>query len=212
MPRSGDAVELWHHWYEIIENDSLRQGDLFRDLVVPLLPDSLELMNADEIRPETSIDLQWKKGTWILFSASCDLEAEHSVPFALLGLVVPLDDILGSGKTRNRRQRGEIVRRGLMPSKFRLVENPEASPAFADSVVDYRVHVTVPVPFLRRACIGPRLRLKPPFREQFGSWVGWNISRVGIENEMQIERDTAGVSDARLLEMVEAEEGASPNN
>ena len=209
MPSSSTAAEPWQHWYEIIEDDSLRQGDLFRDLVVPLLPDSLKL--PDKIEPTDSIDIQWKEGTWILFSASCDLQAQRS-NFALLGLVVPLEQMLELGNTKNRRQRAEILRRGLMPSKFRLAEHPELEPPFGDSVVDYRVHVTVPVPFLRRACISPRLRLKPPLREQFGSWVGSNISRVGIEDEMQIERDKAGVSDARLLEMVEADEGTSPGN
>ena len=207
MAPPSNSGEVWNHWYDVVDDDSLRQGDIFTKLIVPLLPDNLEPLSPDIVQSDSPLDIQWKDGDWIVFSASCDLDVARNVPFALLGRVLPMEDALGSGNARNQRQKAELIRRGLMPSKFRLAEHLEMTPAFPDSVVDYRVHVTMPVLFLRRACKGPRLRLKSPFREQFGNWVGSNISRVGIDDHMQIERDNAGVSDARLLEMVQSEEG-----
>ena len=39
--------------------------------------------------------------------------------------------------------------------------------------------------------MGKRLRLRSPYRESFGNWVGGNFARVGVEDVGQIPRQSA---------------------
>lgn len=206
MPESPENSNIGKAWYELVSDDSLRQGDIFRDLTIPIIPEDLPLLTEPDSRTDVRIDIQWKTDTFIVFTASCDLEKGRAIRYALIGRIVELEAALPStDKSRDRRKKAEVLRRGLMPSKFRLASFDKIQPYFPDSVVDYRVHFTVPVEYLRQACQGQRLRLRPPFRESFGNWVGANISRVGIEDEDQIPPDRVGMSESALLELVDAD-------
>jgi hypothetical protein len=79
-----------------------------------------------------------------------------------------------------------VLRKNLEGSKFLLSEHSGIDPPFPLSFVQFRSHLLMPVHYVRRCCTGKRLRLKHPFRESFGDWVGSNISRVGPENESLI--------------------------
>ena len=191
----------WQHWYEIIDNDSLRQGDIFRDLIVFGLPQDLPIPEK-EPAPEEELTVRatwYPAGDWIVMSASCDLErGSKSYPFLLIGRVQPAtpETIRSPGKFDEVL---EVLKRGLEPTVFLLAEYPEIDPPFEQSFVTFRPHVTVPLEYLKRACTGPRLRLRPPFREQFGNWVGENISRVGIEVNAQIPKAKMTLSASKRL-------------
>src|SRR5206468_10044413 len=134
---------------------------------------------------QPSVTPEWGVGDWIIMSASCDVDRPQGYPHVLLGRVLPATPenfgLRDEGKEFQKRV--EVVRKGLDPSKFLLAEHPGVSPAFPLSVVQFRVHVTMPIDYLRRSAVGRRLRLRHPFRESFGNWVGANMSRVGPEHQ-----------------------------
>lgn len=175
-------------WYEIPDGPALRQGDIFRRLLVLWLPQELPLF--DKVRPEQKLPVEpeWDIGDWIVMSASCDVDRPNGYPHVLLGRVLPAIPqnfgLQDDGKEFQRRL--EVVRKSLDPSRFLLAEHPRAEPPFPLSIVQFRVHVTMPIDYLRRAPVGGRLRLRHPLRESFGNWVGANISRVGPENAVLI--------------------------
>lgn len=137
---------------------------------------------------ELTIRPEWVVGDWIIMSASCDVDRDaKQYPQALLGRVLPATlDTFGVKTDKEFNERAEVVRKGLEPAKFLLPEHPQVQPPFPLSVVQYRVHVTMPTDYLRRRCDGRRLRLKHPFRESFGTWVGANIGRAGPETSTLI--------------------------
>lgn len=188
-------MPVWDHWYEPVEgNDTLRQGDIFRGLLVYTLPQDLP---APDTPPAPGsripVDVVWARGDWIIMSASCDVDRPADVyPHVVLGRVLPpTRDVLGTKSDKEHNERIEVIKKGLEPGRFMLSECPSAAPPFPQSVVQYRVHLTMPSSYLRRNCAGQRLRLRSPFRESFGNWVGANISRVGPETHTLIPGNPA---------------------
>jgi hypothetical protein len=108
-------------------------------------------------------------------------------------------------KEKDFKERCEVLRKGLEPTKFLLPAHPEVNPPFPLSIVQYRIHVTMPSDYVRRKCDGLRLRLKHPFRETFGAWLAGNIGRVGPETSTLIPRFTATTVPAHILKANEGE-------
>jgi len=202
-----DAHAWWFWWYEIIEigDESLRQGDIFRNLVVFAPAQNMPVLEEKPAADEKlSVDGEWDVGDWIVMSASCDVgraSAAH-YPHVLIAKVYPATAEELKAKGRKLDEALEAIRRGLDFHRFLLAEWPPLD--FPRSYVEFRPHLTVPVEYLKRAChTRKRLRLEPPFREQFGNWVGANISRGGIEEEEQIPPYKTGTSGAAMLSLDE---------
>ena len=184
-------MPVWEHWYELVVGvNTLRQGDLFRNLLVYSFPQDMQIPTALPAPGTriTGVEVEWGHGDWIIMSASCDVERPENVyPYVVLGRVVPsTPDVLGTKSEKEHNERIEVIKKGLEPGRFMLAECLVAAPPFPQSLVQYRVHLTMPASYLRRNCAGQRLRLRHPFRESFGNWVGANISRVGPETETLI--------------------------
>ena len=172
-------------WYEVVDNQSLRQGDIFVDLTCywfanDLAPDSLSA-------PVSRIT-----GTWIVAQASCDMEA-RGVPRAVVLQVLPASrETLRIGEQapeKERLKRLEVIRLGGFARRFLLPERPEGNVKIPLSVVIWDNLATLPIEYLRNHyCNGPRLRLKSPLREKFGNWVGARLSAVGPEDDAVIPR------------------------
>jgi len=181
------APDLWDHWYDIIEGTAvLRQGDIFRDLLVYCFPQDLPVVAAPKPGEKINVQGEWLPGgDWIVMSASCDVERPQTYPHVLIGRVLPVTSTnLGTANPKEAGQRHEVIRKGLDPSKFMLAECPSCD--FPRSFVQYKTHVTMPAGYLIRHCQAKRLRLRHPFRESFGNWVGANIARVGPETHHAI--------------------------
>jgi hypothetical protein len=171
-------------WYSVVEDDSLRQGDIFRNLLVFWLPQ--DLLANETGGDDQPVEVARARGDWIITSASCDV-ANNRYPLVFLSRVLPAtQETLNEKSAKDFRTRLEVLRRGFEPTRFLLAECPNIEPAFPLSYVDYRVHALLPHPYLKRNCRGPRLRLKHPMREQFGVWAGANLSRVGPEDDTKI--------------------------
>jgi hypothetical protein len=194
--------EFWNEWYEVVTDDKIRQGDIYRGLTVYWLPADLPVF--DEEPPPTALQdypaKSWT-GDWIVMSASCDLErGPEQYPHVLVGRILPATgEFLGVDNEKELKRRLEVVRTGRDHAKFLVAEHPDARPPFERSIVQYKVHLTLPHQYLRSARVHPRLRLKPPFREKFGNWVGANISRVGIAAEDEIPAYKVGMSAGAIL-------------
>jgi hypothetical protein len=183
-------VEVWDHWYvPLVGDQTLRQGDIFRDLLIYSFPQDLPVPAARPA-PGASIpvDVEWARGDWIIMSASCDVDRPaRFYPQVVLGRVLPATPVtLGTHGDKEYAERIEVLKKGLEPTRFMLAQCPPATPPLPLSVVQYRVHVTMPADYLRRNCEAERLRLRHPIREVFGSWVGANIARVGPEDHILI--------------------------
>ena len=188
-----DAWSGWEHWYEVVETSTLRQGDVLANLLVFWFPQDLPVRDADPPEGRLDVVAEWDRGTWIVMSASCDVDREAArYPQVLMGRVAPATRaVLNQQTEKDLKTRLEVIRRGLDPSAFLLAPHPN-DPPFPLSVVQWRMHVTLPVEYVRRAATGRRLRLKSPYRESFGNWVGGNIERVGPEDSTAVPkfRDT----------------------
>lgn len=170
------------YWYELVENDSLRQGDLFRGLLVYWLPRDLPLA-ADA---GATHHLEYTRADWIILTASCDLDQRRSTHVLMGRVVEATPEFLKCQSEKEYQQRLEVVRRGLDPGKFLLPGSSRVNPPLEMSIALFRTQVLLPVEYLQRNCTGPRLRLQHPFREKFGNWVGARFSDVGPEDHVQI--------------------------
>ena len=189
-------------WFDAVSDTSIRQGDIFFDLTVPVAGHS-----ADTFPIAKDQDAGWPisviEGDWVVFSASCDLEAGRSVEYPIIGRLFSVSDLIDEAdRSQRARQKAEVLRRGLVPSKHLFADVETEGLVLQKRFADYRQHVCVPYKYLQSACAaGPRLRLKSPHREAFGNWVGNNFSRVGIEDQEQIPTDNAGVSEGLIAEL-----------
>ncbi|MBL8989427.1 MAG: hypothetical protein JNJ80_24365 [Gemmatimonadetes bacterium] len=185
-------MQLARGWYERITTDSLRQGDIFPVLQVPVI-DHWEYPDGDETKlPKVFADLM--KARWIVLTASCDVDlGGRSKPACEQVLIAPIfeanDKNLGASKPEELSLKRELLKEGLILSRFLLAPHPEASPPFELSYVDYRMHRMVPHKWLAsQAPVAERLRLNSPIREKFGAWLAGAVFRVGPENDLLIER------------------------
>jgi hypothetical protein len=171
-------------WYEVVTETSLRQGDIFRGLLVFRPNEHVEPSDIDVV-PDGHAQMSYDRGDYIVLSASCDVD-QPNYPYAVLGRIVEATEANLKLTGKDYKTRVEVLRQGLVPSQFLLAQSSAVSPSFVQSIVQHKVHALLPVQYLRKCCTSPRLRLKHPFREKFGNWVGSCFSRVGPEDHTLI--------------------------
>lgn len=163
----------------------MRQGDIMRDMVAVLLPQTLAPISKDAEAP--ALDLELAEGDWIVLSGSCDVEERVDRGHVLLARVLPVTETtLGAAGAKALAEKVEVIRRGWDPARFLLAECPAIDPAFPLSFVQYRSQLLLPIGYVRAHCAGRRLRMLSPFREKLGIWAGAALSRVGIESDQDI--------------------------
>lgn len=168
------APPFWKDFWEVRDDGSLRQGDVFTDLAVAWLADDFDAPGqAERVRLATG-------GTWILTTPSCDLEQDRVQRALLCRVAAVTAELMRAETEKVLAKRLEVVRQGLDPSKFLLPEHGE-EPHFPRSIAFIREQVLVPIAYLLRNTGGARLRMKHPWREKFGNWVGQRFSEVGPE-------------------------------
>lgn len=187
-------MPLSDHWYLVVNDASLRQGDIFRNVAAFLLPqDVLTPAGAAGEAAPNAIAFERVTGDWIVLDASCDVDYGPNRPpscqhVLLASVRAATRQALKTDVEKEFNVRLEVMRKGLMPSRFLLAAHDDAQIVFPLSFVQYSARVLVPHAYLLRHCDQPRLRLKSPHRESFGNWAAACISRVGAEEEAQIPR------------------------
>lgn len=190
----------WDHWYEVVEDDSLRQGDVFKDILSFRLPQDLPVFGAD-VPDSISAELEWLRGTRIVVTASCDLDARAISQVWVAPVLSATAENLSAQPGKDYDRRLEAMRSDLLPRQFLLSDYPDLD--FSLSFVPWDDVLLLPVDYLRAHCTGPRLRLRHPFREKFGNWIGARISAVGPEDEAGIPRGEHRPYEKHLLDAVE---------
>ena len=161
---------------------------MFRDLVVGTIDPASPAVEPNQDLAEVAAMVARSRGDYAVLSASCDVDGRRKHPFVLLGRVLAANETNVGASGKDFSQRLEVIRQGLDPAKFLLPKHPRRAPPFPLSIVQHSVLALLPEQYLRRHCVAPRLRLRHPFREKFGNWVGSNFSRVGPEDESLIPR------------------------
>jgi len=184
-------VALSDHWYEVIQDATLRQGDIFRSARAIQLPQGMVVPTqaGDALQSQFELVVE----DLIVLDASCDvdysLQRQAACQQVLLAAVrYASKEALKATTDKDYRTRLEVIRRGLMNGRFLLPDHQGVDPHLPFSFVQYHARVLVPHQYLVSLCNTPRLRLRSPHRESFGSWVASCIGRVGPEDASQIPR------------------------
>jgi hypothetical protein len=189
------VVATAHHqyWYEQATPPPFRQGDIVRDVTAAWLP-------AD-FSPERNPVVDTSIADWIVLEASCDLDQGRCAQ-VLLARVIEANAVnLKTNDAKSLNERLELIRRGGYVTRFMLAEHPHSKLPL--SFVEFNTRVMLPHEYLKRVSAASGvLRLKSPFREQLGNWVGSCFSRVGPENETLIPAFTK-LHDAHRLKALD---------
>lgn len=168
-------------WYEVIEGSDLLQGDILRGC--PLFRVAVDA--AWEPSEGASLDVDTTLEDVVILSQSCDLE-NHNVEDVLIGQVSSWKDVVraenekGNTFINSSKFRKQLVD-GNVPGFSLLHEHP-AEPYLAWSVVNFHRLHTLPKGYLlqRVSDMGPRLRLRSPYREHLWQAFARYFMRVGL--------------------------------
>ena len=161
-------------WFEVIDGPLLMQGDL--------LP-GCEVLHwrIEDISPDGNIDTSVVATDVVVLTQSCDLENEGKAEFVLLAELVDYDllikhDPAKYGKSfRSNCAKGRNVNLALLPPF-------EGPPRVSWSIINFSRVYTLPFAVVRQhaASLGPRLRLRSPYREHVSQAFGRYFMRVGL--------------------------------
>jgi hypothetical protein len=166
-------MKAGYPWYEVVEGDSLEQGDLFDSCPVYIpTHDAVNLPTAD---------FEWVERDLIVLSQTCDLVKNREKVTEVLLCSVWNRSELTSGHLSTSKGM-EDARRGNLPGFH--VSAPCDLPSLEREVrvVDFRRVYSLPIAFLRKRALddGRRLRLLPPYREHLSQGFARFFMRVGL--------------------------------
>lgn len=185
----ADALNRSEHWYEMA-SPPFRQGDIFQELTVGWLPSNFS--------EQEEIEVELASGTWIVLEASCELDQGRCSHVLMARVFDANASHLKASKEKELNQRLEVLRRGDYPTKFLLSDFDKAS--FPLSFVEFSQRTFVPLPHLTNFTEQKEvIRMKSPFREKFGNWIGACFSRVGPEDHTLILPFVKGLHDEQRL-------------
>lgn len=171
-------------WFEVIEGPIVLQGDvLFR---CPIFQPEKEIHwpptvdNQQGFRVRT-LDL-------VVMTQSCDLENDKVQEVLLARLIAWPDVVRNEAVKGNQAIKGSKFRKTLVEGGFpslSLMHKREGSPGLEWSVVDFHWLYTLPKRFLSdfAASLGPRLRLRSPYREHLAQAFARYFMRVGLPHD-----------------------------
>jgi hypothetical protein len=195
-------------WYEVPHDHAIRQGDIFVGLRVHRASKPIaEKRTLIGSAAGENIEVEIVEGNWIVIDASCDVDHAEGRPpncsYVLVTSAVPADSttLRVEGKLLNERL--EVIRQGGYRGKFLLSGFSEIKPVFPVSYVEFRNHLTTPHAHLLAHLDKRRLRIRSPWREAFGNWVGSCISRVGPEDHANIPKFVKALHDAQRIRAVD---------
>jgi hypothetical protein len=159
-------------WYEIVEGDSLLQGDFINQCPIVLPPSTIEL---GKVRAEViEYDV-------VIMSQSCDLE-QKKLELVLVCPIWSLTEFEKKNPSFKIGKMKESLRRGYLPG-YHLLNKCEMDGFQTDYlIVDFRSVYSVPFDLLLELSRkrGKRLRLLPPYREHLSQAFARFFMRVGL--------------------------------
>ena len=166
---------LTYPWYQLVQDDSLEQGDLFDGCPVFFPPEEIAETLSD------AAEFLWEERDIIVMTQTCDLISGREKVTEVLLCPVWKRSELSEGHLATPRGL-EDVRRGNLPGFHMLAECTLDELRREVRIVDFRRIYSLPLGFMRRraATDGARLRLLPPYREHLSQAFARFFMRVGL--------------------------------
>ena len=170
-----------YSWYEIVNDDSLFQGDLIANCPILQPPPDIPLEDEATVSEEVG----YQTYDVVVMSQSCDLLA-GKVDLVLLSSYWTVGEMQEHNPDHATSGFLEKIRRGNIPG-YHMLNNPGIE-GFPDDhlVVDFRSTFSVPIEFLQRFAerSSPRLRVLPPYREHLSQAFARFLMRVGLPEDI----------------------------
>lgn len=172
------------NWFEVVAEANLPQGDILPKCPV-FVPDE-EL--TWPLSLEKSLGFRADLIKLIVLTQSCDL-VNDKVAEVLLARVVPWVDVVreevkhGNEFAKSARFRKQLIE-GTIPF-LSLLHKRDHEPRLEWSVVTFQRLYTLPKSYLSAfaASLGPRLRLRSPYREHLAQAFARYFMRVGLPHD-----------------------------
>lgn len=170
-------TSLHYPWYAPFSDDTVEQGDIFEDCPVFLPP--ADLTPDPTVGTAQEASFRWEQRDVIVLSQSCDLvKGQEKLSDVLLCAVWKRSELSGS---LAKNEGMEDARKGRTPGFHVLAESAVEGFVREVRIVDFRRVHSLPLPFIRkRAELGTRLRLLPPYREHLSQAFARFFMRVGL--------------------------------
>jgi len=165
-------------WYTGVTGDEIEQGDILENCPI--------FMPSDTVSPTDQAEavFNWEMRDVILLSPSSDLVKGHERSTEVLLAAAWKASEIKEGYLATMRGLEE-ARRGNLPAFHVLAASTIPGYEAEARVVDFRRISTVSIGFFRkRAALGPRLRLLPPYREHMAHAFARFISRPSLPVEI----------------------------
>src|SRR5208337_1004576 len=166
---------LTYPWYQLVQDDSLEQGDLFEGCPVFFPPEEIAETVSD------AAEFRWEERDIIVMTQTCDLIGGRENVTEVLLCPVWKRSELSEGHLSTPRGL-EDARRGNLPGFHMLAECTLGELRREVRIVDFRRIYSLPLGFMRRraATDRARLRLLPPYREHLSQAFARFFMRVGL--------------------------------
>jgi hypothetical protein len=170
-------------WYEIIQGDSLYQGDFLHDFEV-LIP---EVSTQSDQVPG-----QLRKLDVVIMTQTCDI-VQRKVESLLLCPCWNLWDFIDEAKKKGMNwgtDQREALRQGNLPGYYLSNEADQEGFKMPFTIVDFHEVYTAPTNVVREFAsrAGKRLRLLPPYREHLAQAFARFFMRVGLPVDIPAEK------------------------
>ena len=181
-------------WYDVVNGAEIEQGDILSDCTVYMFD---SIVNANEISLDQELFPEWTAVNYdvVVLTQSCDLQAGQGKPKVQHVVLCPIE-----GRSRIEEAPNHVLHnkgilrkaaRGEHPgffviSDFFSRDLPELNRDVG--VVHFQQIYTLPVDLVRNhaASLGPRLRLRSPYREALSSRFASFFGRVALNNPVTI--------------------------
>lgn len=168
-------------WYEVTNGATLRQCDIIRGCPVIRLDGKLQW----PVEPSMRLPIRIEKYDSIILTQSCDLE-NRKVEDILLAQVIAWPVLVRQELQRNnqvvkKRDFRKALIEGNTPGQA-LLHKHDNEPRLDWSIVSFQRIYTIQKDFLIEVAskIGPRLRLRSPYREHIAQAFARFVMRVGL--------------------------------
>jgi len=166
-------------WYETVDDDDIKQGDIFEKIEVLQLADDW----VDGVTTEANFRAEERDV--IVMSQTCDMATEPPKISEILLCPLCYRREITEGHLLSDKGM-EDARRGNLPRFLLLAECNLPNLEREVRIVEFSPIFTLPLAHLRKkaAEVDQRIRLRPPFREHLSQSFARFFMRVGLPTEI----------------------------
>lgn len=184
------ATQTPFPWYEIVPPGApLEQGDFLNDYPIPIIPTELaELASASEgARLDSTIPV--KRYNLVVLTQSCDIPKLTDDDDLLLCPREDYEQVSAADSNLAGESGWSHLVKGHVISLHIISESPLAGHSFPYQVIYLRKIFASRMGVAKAHALnqGPRVRLRPPYREHLGQAFARQFMRVGLPEDLPRE-------------------------